>query len=87
LEQALPPIPFLAIIGKASFCHIERRKTNREEKEGAIIAVLADGGVGGEAYSFFIKNPVLYSTYLLCLLPFYKLKRNRIGRTFWRTIF
>jgi len=58
LEQALPPIPLQANISKASFCHIERRKANtcREETEGAIKAVLADGGVGGGAYSFDLKK-------------------------------
>ncbi len=34
---------------KASFCQTKRRKTKREERKGAIIAMLDDRGVAGGA--------------------------------------
>jgi hypothetical protein len=37
------PFPLVATIGKTSTCHKERRKSKREERELAIVDVLAHG--------------------------------------------
>jgi hypothetical protein len=54
-----PPPPSIAYKGKVFTCHAERRKTKIEEREIAIIAVLADRGRGevskqGSCYLFLL---------------------------------